>query len=274
MPKLKTLIFIAIVGGVLIALQHFGFLSRTLPETATPTIEWSPTEPPPTEPTSPPTERPQIIAVVTEIATCYSGDHLEFPISVSEHVIVGILEKSENNDVVQVRLNEKIDCWMPLSTLKLAGLGGEVPIAPAAPTLPAPTAIPTSEPTTVLSTPPPPLAVAWKMLSYDCGNNGRAVGAMIDLVVSGGVPEYRFSRNVPVYARPGEFLSITVNSNTEDEEPSRIINFTVPVDNDRNWYKCERPGNVDDGDNPAPQPPEQVCTDKKGNPVPCEPEKK
>ena len=105
------------------------------------------------------------------------------------------------------------------------------------------TLVPILAVTNIIPTDPSQIKVEWRILSYDCSNAGKAIGALIGLDVSGGVPPYAYSPQIPVSAQPGQVVSITVKSNTSDGEPSDLIKFTVPSASDTSVYKCDRPGN-------------------------------
>ena len=122
----------------------------------------------------------------------------------------------------------------------------------------------------VTVTPPAPLLIRWKILSYDCAN-GKATGATISLDVTGGVPNYSYFPKLPIYAKPDQSLSISVYSSTSNGRPNGLITFIVPSATNKSEFKCEQPA---DGNVPLPPPPPTdppPPTEDPGNPPPTEP---
>ncbi len=209
---------------------------------------------PPVLSTTEPAIVPTVLAVTKDDVTCYFGDELAYSITVSRLVIVAILEKNGPGDLVKVRLNELIDCWVPLSSLELNKQTlDSLPFSNVSLVIPTSTTIPTSTPLPGGVTPIPPsgLVIQWKISSYDC-ELGKAKGVTIDLIVSGGVEPYSFSPKLPIYAKPGQDVSVSVRSKTADGDPSGVIKFPVPDATDKTHFgKCQEEvvGNV-----PAPAP--------------------
>jgi hypothetical protein len=246
--------------------------TETTTQTLTPSAE--PLNDTPMAPTPTPT------AVTAAITPCYAGNN-EVTITISPYVIVEILEKNSDGNWIRVRVNEVIVCWVALSSLRFdINDLDTVPIV----TIPTPqTPILTIVPISPFSedvTTTPPLLIRWKIESYDCAN-GRATGATIGLDVSGGIPDYSYSPELPIYANPEQYLSIAVYSDTAEGEPSGTINFMVPKASDTTVFKCDRPGNKPapdplptepppHTDPPYPEdPPPPVCYNPQGKVIPC-----
>jgi uncharacterized protein YraI len=106
-----------------------------------------------------------------------------------------------------------------------------------------------------------PIDLSWKIISYDCNQDGNAVGALMDLIASGGLPPYSYSHTLPLYVQPGQSVSIKVNSATVDGEPSSTIGFTFPSDGGASVFKCDKPG-TNPGPTSQPKPPTSVLPTK------------
>lgn len=208
-------------------------------------------------------------AVTKAEIPCYdiNGD---YRLTVFPYVVVDILGRDNASSWAYVRVNEITDCWADASLLKYDDKGlGSAPIVDApTPQIPSATTvpIPTDTPIVMTATPPLPLLIRWKIVSYDC-SNGRATGATISLDISGGIPSevpggfpgsapdtdprYTYFPKLPIYALPEQSLSITVYSATADGEPSETIQFKVPRASDKNEFNCPK----EKGNNPLPPPP-------------------
>jgi len=178
-------------------------------------------------------------AVTITDTPCYAGNN-EFTITVSQYVIVGVIEKNNSGNWVRVKVNEVVSCWVELRLLKFAN--NDLAFLPSVDVPPPQILTPTiiSTPRDVITT-PFPLLIRWKILSYDCFND-VPIGVTIDLDVEGGIPAYTFSSALPIYTKPGQFLEIIVYSDTVSREPSGTIEFTIPNAEDATVFKCTQSG--------------------------------
>ncbi len=181
-------------------------------------------------------------AVTKEDATCYFGTNEGYNafVMIPQFSIVSVLGQDQRGEWMLVTLEEFTNCWIQSSSLQLQTND----LLPFYSSLPLPVKTPIPSPTFAATqlanqTPNPTLGLTWKILKFECFDK-KATRAYVDLNVSGGVPPYTYSQDLPMYARPQQVISIKVSSSTSDGEPSNIISFTIPRASD---FKCDNEGN-------------------------------
>lgn len=196
-----------------------------------------------------PTLPPIFQAVTKEDTICYFGTNEGYDayVTIPQFSIVSVLGQDTSGQWMLVRLEGFADCWIRSTVIQLKGNESLPVITSSLPPVITPVPSSTTVITTQLAnqTPIPSIGLAWKILSFDC-LDGRATRALVGLDVSGGVPPYSYSQQLPMYARPEQIVSITVKSSTSDGEPSNRISFPIPRASD---FKCDK-----EGSNPVPQP--------------------
>jgi len=237
-----------------------------------------------------PTTQIEFQLVTKENVSCFFGASGKYLVSLPPFLIVSAVGKNITGEWILLGSEEFADCWAELRFLDPKGDINSLPvIVTSLPPILSPTSTPTSIPTPDTATPStnqtplPPIELSWKIINYDCNESGIVTSVTIDLDITGGIPDYTSTPNLPVYAVPEQDISIRVSSGTIDGEPSRVINFTVPRAAD---FKCRGSGN-----NPGPQPviteppvppteppvppteppvpPEPICTNPVGKVIPC-----
>jgi len=180
-------------------------------------------------------------AVAKEDVVCFFGNNVGYDATVSlrQFSIVEVVGIDITREWILVRLKEFTDCWIQSTSLEL---NGDVNLLPFITDLLPPSKISTQFDVTQLvnQTPYSPVELRWEILSYDCNSQGRATGVLVKLNAKGGIPPYIYSPELPMYAKPEQVVSVKVNSNTLNGEPSGAIKFTIPRASD---FKCDKQGN-------------------------------
>lgn len=190
-------------------------------------------------PSSTPTPPAIFEAIAENDLSCFFGEIYE--VNLPRFQIVSVVGKNSTGDWILVRLEEFNDCWVETTLLNLQGDVNSLPVIFSSRPPTATSTLVDTLPTEPVGTSIPTIELRWKVLYFECNIRGDVNFVTIDLDISGGVPPYKSDPQLPIFTVPGESLSIKVNSNTIDGEPSKTINFTVPRSSD---FKCSGTGSI------------------------------
>jgi hypothetical protein len=226
--------------------------SETPTPAALPVIDWTPQPQIPTETaTSIPVSPSTLQAVTKEEISCYFMNDRGYNavVYIPPFEVVMAVGQDLTGRWGLVSLTGFTDCWVRLNLLDLKGDVRSLPVISAQ--LPpmltsAIAAISEVQPTIA------PIILVWKVISHYCNADRHVESVTVDLDISGGVGPFTTSPPVPLTASPGQTLSIKVNSNTHNGEPSSMISFVVPREDS---FTC-----ANSGDN-ADSPPDPVDPD-------------